>query len=249
MSILSHATFVRHSVESFPAYRLLKSPQVILNRLPEAGTTTMVLRQRGMSLAVRCEFGMSVAYHAENWQTLLDRVSGLRTNDDDEHEYFLAPLKSRNGVSLASAPSGGTIDFSVDIGGLVRDRGAMMKLADALDGVKMHIRHLNRLRPAAWLDEWDVSRGGRELAASSRLAEAIRRAGSIRVRVDNGCHRLQRIIEADFVDHDGWTVKVASRGCRAVVYVDSRMWRLGGDGRMRRVSELMGKGIRRQLVA
>lgn len=203
------------------AYRLHGSTGELLNHFGCLGEGTLVLRQRGLSLAKLTCFGLSIASRASGWQVLHDRWSGLETDTRRLQGFYLLrePVDSR--PVLGMAEPGRALHLSVRLENHAWDSPAIRDLIRRFHGIPLDCLESRQLGAGAWLDEWEGCPC--PTSAGERLGQAreiLKRCDHLEVAVASGGQRGVADFTPTFFDCSGTVLRIADRGLRHVVHAD-----------------------------
>lgn len=216
------------------AYVLRSPVSEVLNHLCYLGQGTMVLRQKGLSLAKTTPFGLAVAYQNSGWNILRDQVSGLETDTSRDMNIYLMTDAADRRPLLAMGEPDQPIDLSIRLNGYSWESPAVTALLRKFNGVSLDCLQSRRLGAGAWLDDWGDNRppaGDGELVRAA--AGTLRDCGWVEVEIKSTTHRNVVRFAPSFIDTEGGVLRVADRSCRHVVYADVE----APDFRMARVSQ------------
>lgn len=215
------------------AYVLRSPVSEVLNHLCYLGQGTMVLRQKGLSLAKTTPFGLAVAYQNSGWNILRDQVSGLETDTSRAMSIYLMTDAADRRPLLAMGEPDQPIDLSIRLDGYSWESPAVTALLRKFNGVSLDCAQSRRLGAGAWLDDWGDNR---PTASDGELVRAatgtVRDCGWVEVEIRSNSHRNVVRFAPSFIDSEGGVLRVADRSCRHVVYADVE----APDFRMARVS-------------
>lgn len=203
------------------AYVLRSPVSEVLNHLCYLGQGTMVLRQKGLSLAKITPFGLAVAYRKSGWNILRDQVSGLETDTSRPQNIYLMTDASDRRPLLAMGEPDQAIDLSIRLDGYSWESPAVTALLRKFNGVSLDCMQSRRLGAGAWLDDWgDASPAASDGELVRAAAGTLRDCGWVEVEIKSSTHRNVVRFAPSFVDSEGGVIRIADRSCRHVVYAD-----------------------------
>lgn len=215
------------------AYVLRSRVSEVLNHLCYLGQGTMVLRQKGLSLAKTTPFGLAVAYQNSGWNILRDQVSGLETDTSRAMNIYLMTDAADRRPLLAMGEPDQPIDLSIRLDGYSWESPAVTALLRKFNAVSLDCAQSRRLGAGAWLDDWGDNRSTTSDGELVRAATGtLRDCGWVEVEIRSNSHRNVVRFAPSFIDSEGGVLRVADRSCRHVVYADVE----APDFRMARVS-------------
>lgn len=212
---------------------VLRSPiSEVLNHLCYLGQGTMVLRQKGLSLAKTTPFGLAVAYQESGWNILHDQVSGLETDTSQPQNIYLMTDAADRRPLLAMGEPGRAIDLSIRLDGYRWESPPVTALLRKFNAVSLDCAQSRQLGAGAWLDDWgDSSQCAGDGLLVRSAAETLRTCEWLEVEIKNHIHRNVVRFSPSFIDSEGGVLRVADRSCRHVVYanVEAPDFRMSGE--------------------
>lgn len=207
------------------AYQLRSPVHEVLNHLCQFGPGTLVMRQRGLSLAKTTRFGLAISHRDSGWTILRDHLSGLETDTSRKLDIYLMtdaadrrPLLAMGEPDMPDMP----VELSIRLDGHAWESPVVNVLLRKFNGVSLDCMQSRRLGAGAWLDEWG---GAPSDAGDSELAHTasrvLRACDLLEVEIRTHAHRNVTCFRPSFVDTEGGVLRIADRACQHVVYADA----------------------------
>lgn len=212
---------------------VLRSPiSEVLNHLCYLGQGTMVLRQKGLSLAKITPFGLAVAHEKSGWNILHDQVSGLETDTSQPQNIYLMTNACDRRPLLAMGEPGQAIDLSIRLDGYNWESPAVTALLRKFNAASLDCAQSRRLGAGAWLDDWgDPAQPVSDGIVVRSATEILRTCEWLEVEIKSANHRNVVRFSPSFIDSEGGVLRVADHACRHVVYanVQAPDFRMAGE--------------------
>lgn len=204
------------------AFQLRGPLPVLLNHLCCLGTTTLVVRQQGLSLAKSTAFGLSVATRETNWQVMVDHLSGLQTNKGTlQNLYLLADASDRRPL-IGMAEPGRHLHVTIRLDGHEWGSRVVRHLIEHFEGVSLDCLESRRLGAGAWLDEWErPATAACDPAVTRDACQILHECRELEVDVRAPGSRGAALFKPSFVDSSGTVLRIADRARRHVVHADA----------------------------
>lgn len=193
----------------------------LLNQLCHMGTSRMILRQDGLSLARVTNFGLFVADSCKECPLFGDCQSGLETDLTHNPRIYLLPEPSAGSPVLAVSPAEGKINLSIRLESLRWTAPVIQNLIGRFGGIPVDQAEIWRTGADAWLDDWQqTTPPSTKHDRRTELIAALDPRPMIEVEVHADGHRAKALFRPSFVDFSNSTVRIADARRHHVVFAD-----------------------------